>query len=102
MIELRISEKDELREFQKRTESNEELESEFDSLWDTIVNNFNTVNNELTLSGFLAVHEAQLSGAHENEFHALFEGNFQFFWTFHMYRKIFQENKKKLLDSAQV
>ena len=77
---MRISEKDELREFQKRTESNEELESEFDSLWDTIVNNFNTVNNELTLSGFLAVHEAQLSGAHENEFHALFEGNFQFFF----------------------
>ena len=53
--------KSELREFQKRTESTDELNNEFDELWETIQQNFNTVDGELTMSGFIAIHEAQLA-----------------------------------------
>lgn len=64
--------KDELKEFQKRTESTDELNDEFDALWETIQQNFNTVNGELTMSGFIAIHEAQLVEGGDEDFQSLF------------------------------
>ena len=64
--------KAELKEFQRRTESVDEMDEEFDGLWQTVIRNFNTIDGELTMNGFIAIHEAQLAEGGEDDFRDLF------------------------------